>query len=203
MLSSSAQSGGLAIATLVTHQQRWTEAVAAAETPERPADPFLALVFENHARNHALWLEEDRARRDDQGADFVYRAKRAIDRYNQQRNDFMEKMDIFLVEALRPQPGLPCNSETPGQIIDRLSILALKAHYMGVQARREDATEAHREACTRKLATIQQQRRDLAQALEELVADVQAGRRSFRTYFQFKMYNDPSLNPELYGSKRS
>jgi len=82
-------------------------------------------IEENHLRNIRLWQAEDKARREDKGFEYVYRAKRAIDTFNQQRNDFIEKMDAWLVQALNPpQTGCAFNSETPGMMIDRLSILA-------------------------------------------------------------------------------
>jgi hypothetical protein len=160
---------------------------------------FLRLVEENHLRNFALWHEEDVARRDDLGPEAVYRAKRNIDRFNQERNNFAEEMDQALVAALRPrETGCPRNSETPGMIIDRLSILALKEYHMHEETVRPDAPDGHRARCAEKLARIRRQRDDLAGALTELLADVAAGRRTFSVYFQFKMYNDPALNPQLY-----
>jgi hypothetical protein len=82
-----------------------------------------------------------------------------------------------------------------------LSILALKEFHMREETMRQDASEAHRETCAEKLARIVRQRADLTQCLDELLADVAAGRRSFAVYYQFKMYNDPTLNPQLYGKK--
>lgn len=161
---------------------------------------FLALVAENHRFNFQLWLEEDKARRDDKGFEFVYHAKRNIDRFNQQRNNFMEKMDQWVFAELKPiQDGsVPFNSESPGMMIDRLSILALKEYHMGLQVERKDVDEAHRETCAKKLAVLQQQRQDLGQRLEELLHQIKNRTRSFKVYYQFKMYNDPSLNPQLY-----
>ncbi|MGE0845010.1 MAG: DUF4254 domain-containing protein [Flavobacteriaceae bacterium] len=162
-------------------------------------DGLLRLAEENHWRNFSLWHEEDKARRDDMGADYVYRAKRAIDGYNQQRNNFIEKMDELLFTGLGPfADALPMNSETPGMIIDRLSILSLKRFHMWEETVREDASAEHVAACKHKLAVIERQRDDLAAALDTLLADAAAGRRGFRVYYQFKMYNDPALNPELY-----
>lgn len=161
-------------------------------------DAFLRLVAENHSRNYNLWHEEDVARRDDLGAESVRKCKRAIDRYNQERNDFVERMDMALVEALKPSEKGPFNSETPGMIIDRLSILALKEYHMKEQVERVDADAAHREKCAFRLDVIRKQRADLTAALRDLLDGVRGGTRSFRVYFQFKMYNDPSLNPELY-----
>ena len=160
---------------------------------------LIGWIEENHLRNFRLWQAEDKARREDRGFEYVYRAKRAIDGFNQQRNDFIEKMDTWLVRALNPpQTGCAFNSETPGMMIDRLSILALKIYHMRLQAERADASEDHREACSRKLTVLTRQRRDLSGCLDALIQEVQTGSRSFRVYYQFKMYNDPKLNPELY-----
>lgn len=169
------------------------------QTPAAAGDGFLRLVQENHLRNFQLWHEEDIARRDDLGSERVHQAKRAIDRFNQERNNFIEEMDKMLVAALQPaESGLPRNSETPGMIIDRLSILALKEYHMREETLRPDASESHRANCGEKLARIIRQRKDLIQSLGELLDDVAARRRTFAVYYQFKMYNDPSLNPQLY-----
>lgn len=164
---------------------------------------WLALVEENHCCNFELWHEEDKARRDDMGFEYVYRAKRSIDGWNQRRNDVIEKMDHWLWERIPAPPGdLPKNSETPGMIIDRLSILALKDFHMHEEAQRGSAPAAQRELCARKLAVIRQQRSDLRDALKALLEDVRLQRRGFRLYRQFKMYNDSALNPELYAGRK-
>ena len=173
---------------------RWHQA-----TPAAAGEGFTRLLEENHLRNFSLWHEEDVARRDDLGFEAVYRAKRNIDRFNQERNNFAEEMDKALVAALQPrESGVPRNSETPGMIIDRLSILALKEFHMHEETVRADASAEHRAKCAEKLARIQRQRADLTASLGELLADVAAGRRTFSVYYQFKMYNDPALNPQLY-----
>ncbi|MCW8417023.1 DUF4254 domain-containing protein [Fluoribacter dumoffii] len=161
---------------------------------------FYRLIEENHAFNYQLWHAEDRARRDDQGYEFVYQAKREIDRFNQLRNNRMEAMDEWLFNTLQPEhfKNCPVNSESPGMIIDRLSILSLKSYHMELQSKREDATEEHRKSCAQKLMVINQQLEQLSQCLQELLADVREKKRTFRIYHQFKMYNDPNLNPELY-----
>ena len=158
------------------------------------------LVGENHRHNFLLWHEEDIARRDDLGSERVHQAKRAIDRHNQQRNNVIEEIDQALVAALRPpaDENCPRNSETPGMIIDRLSILALKEYHMREESLREDAGPAHRAACAAKLERLVRQRDDLTRALDELLRAVVAGTRTFAVYYQFKIYNDPALNPQLY-----
>ncbi|MCC7486597.1 MAG: DUF4254 domain-containing protein [Burkholderiales bacterium] len=168
-----------------------------------PAEPshsgLLGLVEENHRCNFELWHEEDRARRDDLGHEHVYRAKRSIDGWNQRRNDCIERLDRWILERVGAfAEGTPMNSETPGMILDRLSILALKAYHMREEAERADAPEEHRAACRGRLAVILRQREDLGDAFVELMRGVARGTRGFRAYFQFKMYNDPALNPQLY-----
>ncbi len=168
-------------------------------TPAAAGEGFARLVQENHLRNFQLWHEEDIARRDDLGSPRVHQAKRNIDRFNQERNNFAEEMDKAIVAALQPPTsGCPRNSETPGMMIDRLSILALKEYHMHEETVRADASAEHRAKCAEKLARLRVQRADLAGCLDELLADVAARRRTFSVYFQFKMYNDPALNPQLY-----
>ena len=174
------------------------------EEPTATGSGFELLVAENHLRNFSLWHEEDVARRNDLGAERVMQAKRAIDAFNQQRNNFIEEMDKVLVAELQPnESGVPKNSETPGMMIDRLSILALKEYHMREETEREDVDEKHIASCSEKLARITLQRGDLVRCFEELLDEVKKGTRSFSVYYQFKMYNDPALNPQLYAAEKS
>lgn len=174
------------------------------DEPAATGSGFALLVAENHLRNFLLWHEEDVARRDDIGPQRIVQAKRAIDSYNQQRNNFIEEMDKILVAELKPaEDGVPRNSETPGMMIDRLSILALKEYHMREETERGDVDESHITNCSEKLARIIRQRGDLVRCLAELLEEVRAGKRSFSVYYQFKMYNDPALNPQLYAAGKS
>lgn len=165
------------------------------------ASDFLGLVEKNHAFNYQLWHAEDKARREDKGYEFVYHAKRAIDGFNQQRNDCMEAMDDWLTHVLTPASAehCPVHSETPGMMIDRLSILALKHYHMAEQVKRQDVDAAHQDACARKLTIIALQKEQLSLCLKTLLQETKQDVRTFRTYRQCKMYNDLALNPELYG----
>ncbi len=131
--------------------------------------------------------------------------KRRIDRSNQDRTDMVEYIDSYLLEKyrdVRPAADARLNTETPAWAIDRLSILALKIYHMTVEARRADVDPAHREACARKLEVLLTQQTDLSRAIEELIEDIEAGRKYMKTYKQMKMYNDPALNPVLYARKK-
>lgn len=185
------------MSTLTQTQFKWTVDWHHRD-PEGSSDGLLGLLQENHWHNFSLWHEEDQARRDDMGAEHVYRAKRAIDQHNQKRNNAMERIDALLIDLLKPNADAPLNSETPGMMLDRLSILALKEFHMWEETVRSDASEAHRAKCQAKLEVIRQQRSDLGGILARFVDEVAAGTRSFKVYFQFKMYNDPELNPQLY-----
>lgn len=151
-------------------------------------------VAHNHWNNCRLWAEEDEARRDDLGFEHVYRAKRAIDKYNQQRNNAMEAMDTYFYQHAQSMldANAPFHSETPGMMIDRLSILSLKVFHMQQQLERKDASEAHLNAVKQRLNTLQLQRQHLGDCLGRFWQDIQAGQRQFRVYHQFKMYNDPA-----------
>ncbi len=166
-------------------------------------DSWLHHATANHHYNTLLWHTEDQARRPDLPPAFIVRCKRRIDRFNQLRNDAVEALDDALLSMLgQPSAKGRQHSETPGAMIDRLSILALKIFHMQWQVWRADAEPAHRSACEAKLQRLLLQRSDLARCLETLIDDVNEGRAWFRQYRQFKMYNDPTLNPWLGGQAR-
>ena len=166
-------------------------------------DPWPSIA-DNHRCNGLLWDEEDRARRTDVPDSAIAASKRAIDGYNQERNDAIERIDSVLLAQLagvKPLPGAWHNSETAGSMVDRLSILALKTHHMRLQTLRADADPEHIAQCSDKLARLRLQRDDLARCFDTLLGAAAEGRAFWRIYRQFKMYNDPTLNPYLYGKR--
>lgn len=170
------------------------------EKEDSSSEDLMALVVAQHRANFDLWHEEDKAR-DPKASDAEIAAvKHAIDRLNQRRNDLMEEMDEKLLALAGEQnPNAPLHSETPGMMIDRLSILALKIYHTHEETQRGTATEAHRRKNAAKLAVLEEQRNDLAHCLDELWKEVTGRTRRFKLYRQMKMYNDPELNPVVYG----
>ena len=161
-----------------------------------------SLVLAQHFSNFSLWNHEDEARRRDVADAYIADTKRAIDKWNQRRNDLIERIDVLLLEELKDADLARArqNSETAGSMVDRCSILALKIHHMGVNAARKDDLEVAVQSAG-KLKVLRTQRDDLASCLQELMDDFRAGRRFYKLYRQYKAYNDPRLNPALYTRK--
>lgn len=175
---------------------------APGHAPAWPHESAWPWIEANHRYNQLLWDEEDRARRTDVPAEDIAASKRLIDQYNQQRNDAVEAIDKAILSGLGPvtlAPGARLSSETAGAMIDRLSILALKIFHMREQAQRMDASARHRQACHGKVERLMVQRADLGSCLDRLLQEAADGHAYFKMYHQFKMYNDPALNPYLYG----
>ena len=130
--------------------------------------------------------------------------KRRIDKSNQDRTDLVELIDSYFLDKykdVKVSPDATINTESPAWAIDRLSILALKIYHMNEEVKRTDVTPEHHNQCEKKLNVLLEQQKDLSTAIDQLIADIEAGRKYMKVYKQMKMYNDPNLNPVLYGKK--
>jgi hypothetical protein len=179
----------------------WHESEPATQGGSLP-DPWLDRVARQHRANFDLWHIEDEARTPGASDARLADVKRRIDRTNQLRNDLAEELDRTLLDWLEPQrlphDRAPLHSESPGLIIDRLSILALKIYHTREEAERHDAPPEHIMRNRERLAILEEQRADLAGCLDTLWRETIEGTRRFKLYRQLKMYNDPSLNPSIY-----
>jgi len=153
----------------------------------------------------AQWHMEDVVRNPDiDPKDGLY-WKRRIDKQNQVRTDTVEYIDSYYLHKfadVQAQPDAKINTESPAWAIDRLSILALKIYHMAQEIWRTDVEVGHIDACQQKLDVLLDQRKDLSQSIDELLEDIQTGKKYMKVYKQMKMYNDPTLNPVLYGSHK-
>jgi hypothetical protein len=174
---------------------------------EGKAASIFAIACQQHQYNYLLWHEEDIARSREVTDAQIANVKRNIDRYNQARNDWIERLDDWITEELSQksitsQPDAKLNTETPGSAMDRLSIMSLRIYHLDEQLSRNDVDDAHREKVNTRLAICRLQQHDLAHSLTELLSDIYSGIKRHRTYRQMKMYNDPTLNPYLYKSNQ-
>lgn len=196
----------LAAQIVILHDRQtevWHRAASVESEGVQVADnDWLRAVDRQHRANFDLWHIEDEARAPGVTDGELAAVKRRIDLTNQLRNDLAEELDRILIAWLEPQalpaPNAPLNSESPGLIIDRLSILALKIYHTREEAARVDAPPGHADRNRDRLIILEQQRADLAGCLEALWRETVAGTRQFKLYRQLKMYNDPSLNPSIY-----
>lgn len=172
-------------------------------------NPYAEVTFESilYAKNHVdavQWHLEDIIRDPEIDPVAALELKRRIDRSNQVRTDMVEDIDTWfrtLYKDVTPDRDATINTESPAWALDRLSILALKIWHMREQAERTDADEAHKERCAAKLDVLLEQRRDLTEAIDQLLDDIAAGRKYMKVYRQMKLYNDPATNPVLYAKK--
>lgn len=169
-----------------------------------PAGSIEHLLYHKNWIDTVQWHLEDIIRDPEIDPVAALALKRRIDASNQERTDRVEYIDSYFLDrykAVVPAPDARINTETPAWAVDRLSILALKIFHMQQEVLRSDVAPEHRQACQAKLDVLLTQRTDLSQAIEELLADIEAGRKYMKLYKQMKMYNDPALNPVLYAKK--
>ena len=158
-----------------------------------------------HVKNwidSAQWHMEDVVRNPNIDAVEGLDWKRKIDAQNQVRTDMVEFIDSFFLDKfkdVKTEKAAAINTESIAWALDRLSILALKIFHMAEEAERSSATEVHRISCKKKLDILLEQQEDLSRSIDELMVDLGSGRKKIKVYKQMKMYNDPSLNPILYG----
>ena len=187
----------------IADYHRWDDVDHPVENPFE-AGSLDHLLYRKNWIDTVQWHLEDIIRNPEIDPVEALAIKRRIDRSNQERTDMVEYIDSYLLDKYRtivPAVDARLNTETPAWAIDRLSILVLKIYHMRVETERTEADETHLAACRKKLEVLLQQQVDLSRAIEELIEDIEAGRKYMKTYKQMKMYNDPALNPVLYGKK--
>ncbi len=168
-------------------------------------EDFEHLLYHKNWIDTVQWHYEDIIRDPEIDPKEALTLKRKIDASNQLRTDMVEFIDSYFLDKYKDVKILPnakINTESPAWAIDRFSILALKIYHMEQETKRTDVDDAHRAACQKKLDVLKEQHKDLATAIEELLEDIEAGRKYMKVYKQMKMYNDPNLNPVLYGVKK-
>lgn len=168
---------------------------------EGTIDSFL---YEKNWIDVVQWHLEDIIRDPNIDPIVALKIKRTIDQSNQLRTDLVEQIDsyfLYLYKDIAPSANATINTESPAWALDRLSILAVKIYHMNDEATRKNVDKEHIEKCQQKLNVLLEQREDLSTAIDELLDEIKKGDKVMKVYKQMKMYNDPSLNPVLYGTK--
>ena len=164
------------------------------------------LLYAKNWIDTVQWHLEDIIRDENIDPVDALKLKRRIDASNQQRTDLVEYIDSWFLQKyqnITPKSEAKINTETVAWAIDRLSILVLKVYHMNQEATRESASDEHRAKCTEKLNVLLEQKKDLSQAIDFLLEEIEKGNVKMKTYKQMKMYNDESLNPVLYQKSKN
>lgn len=178
------------------------------DTPINNPYPVKSIEYYLYLKNWidtVQWHFEDIIRDPNINPEAALVLKRRIDKSNQDRTDLVELIDSYFLDKYKdvtPVEGATINTESPAWAIDRLSILALKIYHMRKEVERTDTTPEHHAQCEKKLNVLLEQKKDLSAAIDQLIADIEAGRKYMKVYKQMKMYNDPALNPVLYGQQK-
>ena len=178
------------------------------DTPIHNPYPVKSIEYYLYLKNWidtVQWHFEDIIRDPNINPEAALVLKRRIDKSNQDRTDLVELIDSYFLDKYKdvtPIEGATINTESPAWAIDRLSILALKIYHMRKEVERTDTTPEHHAQCEKKLNVLLEQKKDLSAAIDQLIADIEAGRKYMKVYKQMKMYNDPALNPVLYGQQK-
>lgn len=169
-----------------------------------PKDKIEHLLYRKNWIDTVQWHYEDIIRDPDIEPAAALDLKRKIDASNQDRTDLVEYIDSYFLnkyQSVQAKKDATINTESPAWAIDRLSILALKIYHMQEEVNRTDASPEHIKKCSEKLNVLLEQRKDLSTAIDQLLADIEAGKKYMKVYKQMKMYNDDELNPVLRGQK--
>lgn len=169
-----------------------------------PKDDITRLLYRKNWIDTVQWHYEDIIRDPDIEPKQALLLKRKIDASNQDRTDLVEHIDDYFLrkyQSVEVHEDATINTESPAWAIDRLSILALKIYHMQEEVARKDATDSHIQKCAQKLDVLLEQRKDLSTAIDQLLADIEAGKKYMKVYRQMKMYNDEDMNPVLRGQK--
>lgn len=168
-------------------------------------DQFEYLLYQKNWIDTVQWHLEDIIRDPEIEPAEALKIKRVIDASNQKRTDLVEFIDGYFLNKykdVKPNEKATLNSETIAWALDRLSILALKIFHMSEEANRESAEQSHKASCQKKLDVLKEQKLDLSTAIDQLINDIENGKKYMKIYKQMKMYNDEELNPVLYKSKK-
>lgn len=165
-----------------------------------PKEDISHLLYRKNWIDTVQWHYEDIIRDPNIEPVAALKLKRQIDASNQDRTDLVEFIDSYFLnkyQLVEKRTDATINTESPAWAVDRLSILALKIYHMQEEVNRTDASQDHIQKCQNKLNVLLEQKKDLCSAIDQLLEDIESGKKYMKVYKQMKMYNDNELNPVL------
>jgi hypothetical protein len=155
-----------------------------------PTDPaWVSLVVTLVESNLRQWDLEDTTRQPEASDASVAGAKREIDRLNLGRHQILQEIDTA-IDAVLDQPSTaPIATESPGMVLDRLSVLVIR------RARTASASSQD-PAWADRVPLVESGLTTLALALDSYLDDLRSGRRRFVPYEHLKLYRSAGSPPE-------
>lgn len=139
------------------------------------------LVDDLVGSNLRQWDLEDATRVIGANDSVVAGAKREIDRLNVRRHRLVQEIDVALDAILDQPASAPVATESPGMVLDRLSVLVIR--------RARTATASARDpAFAERIPALDSQVADLSAAFDCYMDELSTGVRRFVRYESFKLY---------------
>ena len=156
------------------------------------------IVLNLHYCNFFQWDRETKVRIENVGLDKVAAIKREIDVSNYRRSEMIQRIDdmcakAFELKIIHNFDGHYLNSETIGQMTDRLSILVLKKFYMDKNSHREDLSSEIRDKCSERVLTLDKQISYISYCYETFLSHLKNKTGYMSLCRNYKTYSDQDL----------
>lgn len=165
-------------------QELFAHFAAVVDGTARDDDGLLGVAGRLHQNHLDQWAAEDVCRDHVDDDIKVAAAKRVTDVLNGARPKLIGAMDDLFASMLSNAPDAPMHTETPGSVIDRISIAWIRVFHM-----RRRSAEAGLFSAD-EVALAERQLDELGQAYEIFVAELQAGDRRSPDWRTIKSYGE-------------
>lgn len=160
-------------------------------------------ILRLQAHNYNLWNYESEVRNHRGNPERVADLKKHIDEANKARNQAIQHIDeelefhlastIFWDEDTDTAEDYELNSQTVGQMLDRLSVLVLKKFYTQNELDKPTTTGSRAEECRRRIAHFEEQSKYIQHCLDQFINKLEAGKAKMKPYEEMKFYEETDL----------